>query len=302
MNIKSGDTILAIEHKDLDGVGTSIVLENAFKGQGVRIHHYPVGYPDIDSVLNTLHYENYDHILLMDISPVRDPSLIDKSSKIKLLDHHDTALKYHCPEKFRFVDMTVCATKLVKQYFETEYKVNLSHLNEFVELVNGYDLWLHTDKRSKLLNSLYYKYWDDKFRQRFMSGEVSFTEKEIDFFKEQRKKFDIIWKGLNVYDIEDIKGAFFTCGEMINDVCDKILVEKGYDFAFCLNSRSKTVSVRTLREDINLGHIFERMNIGGGHAKSAGIDPRTTEDLNDVLEKVCIEIKDELKINATGMN
>lgn len=301
MNFKTNDSILAIQHRDLDGVGTSIVLENAMHGKGVKISHYSVGYPEIDSVLNTLHYENYDYVLLMDVSPIRDPSLIDKSPKIKLLNHHDTAVKYHCPEKFRFVDMTVCATKLVKQYFEKEYSVDLSHLNEFVELVNGYDLWLHTDKRSKLLNSLYYKYWDEKFRKRFMSGEVSFTEKEIEYFKEQRKYFESIWNNLNIYDMEDIKGAFFTCGEMINDVCDKVLVEKGYEFAFCLNSRSKTVSVRTTREDINLGHIFERMKIGGGHAKSAGIDPRLTGDLQDILEKVCEEIKQELEINQKGI-
>jgi len=297
MNIKEKDTVLNITHRDLDGVGCSIVLENVFKGKNIRIQHYSVGYPEIDSVLNTLHYENYDHVLLTDISPVRDPSLIDKSPKIKLLDHHDTAVKYHNPEKFRFVDMSKCATCVVKEYFEKEYNTNLSHLDEFAFLVNGYDMWIHDDRRSKLLNSLYYKYWDEKFRNRFLNGDVSFTEKEIEYFKEQKKKFNDIWKNIKIYDMDNIKGAFFTAGEMINDVCDKIITEKGYEFAFCLNSRSKTVSVRTSREDINLGHIFERMNIGGGHAKSAGIDPRTTLDLNDILEKVCDEIIDELKIN-----
>ena len=302
MNIKPKETVLGITHKDLDGCGASISLENAFKGTGVRIQHYSVGYPEIDSVLNTLHYENYDHVILMDISPVRDPSLIDKSPKIKLLDHHDTALKYHCPEKFRFVDITRCATVVVKEYFEKNYNVNLSHLTEFADLVNGYDLWLHTDKRSKLLNSLYYKYWDEKFRTRFMSGEVSFTDKEIDFFKEQKKKFDDIWRNLQIYEMEDIKGAFFTAGEMINDVCEKVMTDKGYDFAFCLNARSKTVSVRTIREDVNLGQIFEKMDIGGGHAKSAGIDPRTTDELNIVLGEVCEKIQEQLKLNAKGSN
>jgi len=295
MNIKNGDVVLAIQHRDLDGCGAGLVFENAMKNMDVRIHHYSVGYPEIDSVVNTLHYDKYDHVLLMDISPVRDPSLIDKSPKIKLLDHHDTSQKYHNPEKFRFVDMSKCATLVVKEYFESAYNVNLSHLNEFADLVNGYDLWLHTDKRSKLLNSLYYKYWDEKFRKRFIDGDVSFLASEIEFFKEQKKKFNEIWKKINIYDMEDIKGAFFTCGEMLNDVCDKVLNEKDYDFAFCLNSRSKTVSVRSKREDVNLGQIFEKMNIGGGHAKSAGIDPRTTGDLQEILEKVSDMIVDEIK-------
>jgi oligoribonuclease NrnB/cAMP/cGMP phosphodiesterase (DHH superfamily) len=297
MNIKSGETVLNITHKDMDGVGCGIIIENTFKGKGVRVSHYPVGYPEIDSVLNTLHYENYDHVLLTDISPVRDPSLIDRSPKIHLIDHHDSALKYHNPEKFRFVNMEKCATALVKDYFEKEYATDLSYLTEFVDLVNGYDMWLHFDKRSKLLNSLYYKYWDEKFRARFMSGEVSFTEKEIEFFKEQKKKFNDIWNAIKIYEMEDIKGAFITAGEMINDVCEKVMVDEGYDFVFCLNSRSKTVSVRTTREDINIGQILERMNIGGGHAKSAGIDPRTMTELNSILEKVSDEIKKELDKN-----
>lgn len=294
MNIKSGDVVLAIVHKDLDGVGCSIILENALKGMDVKIHHYSVGYPEIDSVLNTLHYEKYDHVLLMDVSPVQDPSLIDKSPKIKLLDHHDTAQRYHNPEKFRFVDMTRCATVVVKEYFEKEYKVNLSHLDEFADLVNGYDLWIHSDKRSKLLNMLFYKYWPEKFLKRFMSGEVSFTETEIEFFKEQKKKFNDIWKKIHIYEMEDIKGAFFIAGEMINDVCEKVM-EQGYDFAFCLNSRSKVVSVRSTREDVNLGQIFEKMNIGGGHAKSAGIDPRLSGDLQEILDRVSESIVEQIE-------
>lgn len=298
MNIKSGETILNITHKDLDGCGSGIVLQNALMGMDVKLFHYPVGYPEIDSVLNTLHFDKYDHVILTDVSPVKDKSLIDKSPKIKLLDHHETAECYHCPEKFRFVNTKKCATVVVKEYFESEYKVNLSHLDEFVDLVNGYDMWLHTDRRSKLLNMLYYKYWDEKFRTRFMSGEVSFTEKEIEFFKEQKKKFEEIWKGIKIYDMEDINGAFFTCGEMINDVCERVMVEKGYNFAFCLNARSKIVSVRSNREDVNIGQIFESMNIGGGHAKSAGIDPRTTGDLQIVLEKVSDAIVEEIQKSA----
>lgn len=299
MNIKAGETVMGIVHRDLDGVGSSIAFETAMKKIGARYYHYSVGYPEIDSVLNTLHYENYDHVLLMDVSPVRDPSLIDKSPKIKLIDHHDTATKYHQPDKFRFVDITKCATVLVKEYFEQAYSLDLSHLNELVFLINDYDMWVHTDKRSKLLNSLYYKYWDEKFRKRFMDGEIAFTLEEIEFFKEQKKKFDTLWSNLVVYDISDIKGAFFTCSEMINDVCEKLLKEKGYDFAFCLNGRSKIVSCRTIREDIHLGHILEKLKIGGGHAKSAGIDPRPSNDLQDIIDKVTNDIIDELKINST---
>jgi len=301
MNFKTNDVILNIHHRDFDGVASSIIVENALRHLGVKIQYYPVGYPDIDSVMNTLHYENYDHVLLTDISPVRDPSLIDRSPKIKLLDHHDTAQKYHCPEKFRFVDTSKCATLVVKEYFEKEYNVDLSHLDDFAFLANDYDLWQHVDKRSKLLNSLYYKYWDEKFRTRFMDGEISFTEKEIEFFKGEHRKFESIMNNLVVYDIPNIKGAFFTAGEMINDVCDKVLIEKGYDFAFCLNARSKTVSVRTTRNDINVGQICERMNIGGGHAKAAGIDPRTTGELQKVIEDVSEQIASDLKINQGGI-
>jgi len=301
MNFKKGDMILNISHKDLDGASASIIVQNALKDLGVTIKFYPVGYPEIDSVLNTLHYDEYDHVLLTDVSPVQDPTLIDKSPKIKLLDHHDTATKYHCPEKFRFVDTEKCATVVVKEYFEKEYKVDLSKFEEFADLVNGYDLWLHTDKRSKLINSLFYKYWDEKFRARFMNGEVSFTDKEIEFFKEENWKFQKIMNNLKIYDIPDIKGAFFTAGEMINDVCDMVLNERGYDFAFCLNSRSKTVSVRCKRDDINCGQIIDDMNLGGGHAKACGIDPRTTGDLQEVLERVSEKFAEELsKVKTEG--
>jgi oligoribonuclease NrnB/cAMP/cGMP phosphodiesterase (DHH superfamily) len=294
MNIKSGDTVLAVYHKDFDGIASSICFENAFKNKNVTIFNYPVSYPEVDSVLNTLHYEKYDHVLLMDVSPVRTVSLIDKSPKIHLLDHHDTALVYHNPEKFRFVDVSNSATLLVKSYFEKEYNADLSHLNDFAFLANDYDMWIHADHRSKLINSLYYKYWDEKFRKRFSDGNVTFTEKEMEFFKEEKKKFIDIWNNLKTYDIPDVNGVFCTAYDKVNDICDKLLNEENYDFVFCLNSRSKSVSVRTKREDVNIGRIFEKLGIGGGHPKAAGIDPRTMEDLNKTLEIVCEEIKTEL--------
>lgn len=290
MNIKSGDRILAISHSDLDGCGTSIVIENAVKDMGVRLHHYPVRYPDIDSVLRTLNYDNYEHVIIMDISPTIDEELINISDKIKLLDHHETATKYHCPEKFRFVDTSMCATKLVKKYFEEEYKVDLSHLNDFVNVVNGYDLWIHDDPRSKLLNSLYYTYWHDKFRNRFLSGEIIFNDFELNFFKEQKIKFDDLFNNLITYDIEDIKGVFFTAGEFVNDICEKMLTVRDYDFVFCLNSRTKTTSVRTKRDDINVGKLFESMKIGGGHQKAGALNPRPSGDLQIVLEQITEEI------------
>jgi c-di-AMP phosphodiesterase-like protein len=142
---------------------------------------------------------------------------------------------------------------------------------------------------------LYYRYWDDKFRKRFLHGDVTFTDDEKQYFREQKKEFNDIWKKTKIYDMDGINGAFCTANTMINDICDKILTEKGYDFVFCLNTRSKVVSARSKREDVNLGHIFETMKIGGGHAKSAGIDPRPTTDLSTLLEEITENIIKELK-------
>lgn len=291
--IKKDSRILNITHKDLDGIGCSIVLGNSFDKN--KIEYRSVKYNEIDQVLRATTFDNYDFVILTDISPSTHELL--ENEKIILLDHHDTALEYHNPEKRRAVIPGECGTILVKKFCESVLKVNLSYLNDLIFLINDYDMWNHTDPRSKQLNEMYYKYWDRKFMVRFFQGVVDFTAEEQKFLREREIFFNNLWENLEVYPLENINGAFIQSIDRINDLCDKLLTEEGYDFIFCRNQKSGMVAVRSKKStNIHVGNILKDLGVGGGHANAAGISPIPIERCQKVISQIEEKINEAVSV------
>ena len=279
MKLNSKSKILSISHCDLDGVGCQIALGNFFS----NIEYHAATFTSINHIVKTLStkFKNYDCVIITDIYP-KDLSILDSYDNVVVLDHHETN-KSHDPDKNRFVITDFCAAQLTKNWVEAMFNVDLSFLDDFMDLVNDYDLWIHKDPKSKQMNMLYGYYRHNKTLKRFFNGDVNFSPRENQYLKERQKEFENIWDQLNVYDLEKINGCFFTYEDFPNELCEKLYSkgkEGGYDVVFAYNINNNNISVRTGRTDINLGEVLEDLEVGGGHPCSASC--RGISSLSDV--------------------
>lgn len=281
MKLNKKSHILSISHWDLDGSAAQIVLGNFFD----NVEYHNATFTNIDHMITTLasKFGNYDAVIFTDVYP-KDTALIDISDNIILLDHHETD-KLHNPTKNRYVITDVCGALLTKNWIETKFNVNLSYLNDLVYLVNDYDLWIHNDSKSKDLNELFGFYRETKFRNRFMNGDVEFTKREHDYLKKRSNELLQMWEELTIYNFEKINACLVNVDDFPNEICERLYTREGYDVVFAINKNSN-ISVRTGRDDINLGKVFTELEIGGGHRKSSGIRGHATnaESLKIVLE------------------
>lgn len=258
--------VLNLTHSHcMDGAGTQIVLSNCIENVDFR----KVSYYNINSVLEKIDYSNYDCVLITDISPEKiEPENINE--KIILLDHHATALKYHDPDKLRFVYDGEAATKLVKQWCEIVFDEDLSHLDYLVTLINDYDIWIHNDPKSKRLKMLYYHLGDIKFRQRFHLGGIEWTEKDLAFFKREDDKFNKLYDELEIFELESINGCFIYINDFLNEIAEKLMDEEDFKLVLIKTDKTTSISVRSRIENCHIGETLQELNLGGGHSGAGG--------------------------------
>jgi oligoribonuclease NrnB/cAMP/cGMP phosphodiesterase (DHH superfamily) len=288
MKLNKNSKVCVITHYDMDGQGAAIVISNIFNDVNI----ISATFTNIDSIISKNIFDIYDVVFMTDVYP-KNQDLLDIIPNLILLDHHCTN-KAHDPLKHRFVVSDVCGTMLTKNYCESVFKVDLSHLNNLVYLINDYDLWIHKNKKSKMLNQLYTKYKALKFRQRFINGDTRFSKTELSYIREQINVFNDQYDNLEVFDLDKINACFFTLTNFsfINDLCEKLLKDEHYHVVFCQNINNGNISVRTNRSDINLGETFTEIGLGGGHQMAAGIRviDNTFESLKSVLKVVEYEL------------
>lgn len=289
--LNRNNRVLNVSHKDLDGVASSIIIQNVFK----KVDFKYLKYGEVNSYLKTVDYNDYDVVILTDISP-ETVEAFDISDKFFLLDHHLSAKHFHCVEKNRIVNTEQCATVLVKKFFESLHGIDLGYLNEFCSIVDDYDRWIMSDSRSWAMNELYFFYYESDFRRRFMNGNVKFSEDELDYIKKQKKALDETYKNLTIYKCDKVNMCFFLESRFVNDLCHRAMNEDGFDVAICINSRN--CSIRTKVEGLDLGGMLKKLGFGGGHEKAGAFRLGLNEELShkiDMLENYLYENFKEIR-------
>ncbi len=291
--LNKNNRILNVSHLDLDGVGCSIVLQNIYK----NIEFRSLKYGEVNKCLESINFDFYDCVILTDISP-EDESVFKLSDKIFLLDHHPSALKYNDPNSNRLVREGTCAATFVKEFFENLFKIDLSYLNDLLNIINDYDLWILNDSRSWAFNELYFKMYESDFIRRFKNGDTKLRPDELKYIDERRKLFNEEYKKLDIYEFDSINACFFIGTNFINDFCHKLMDENGYDVTICVNPKSRNCSVRTKRDDLDVGKVLQELGIGGGHKKAGAFRLNMNEEVStklDMIEKYlyynCEDIK-----------
>lgn len=268
--------ILNLTHYDLDGLSCSIVLKNYFKNVVFIAENYTTLAYTINKLKDKTYKSIYDYdaVFITDIYPEKDISVLDDLDNIIMLDHH-AVNSLHDPNNSMYVIDNKCGALLTKLFIEKTFNVDLSYLDKFISIVNDYDLWIHEYKKSKCVNEIFYKLGHQAFINRFIKGDIKFTNDEKLFLIDRNNKLKMAWDELELIELDNINGCFFYAFEFVNDLADRAMKDENFDIVFI--KTKNTISVRTSLDNIDLGKLFKEMGIGGGHAKAAGINITSTD-------------------------
>lgn len=288
LGCSSESRILNIIHaRCMDGTGSGIMVENFFpKAKVVEVKLF-----NIDEYLSKINWEHWDFVFMTDCSP--NEFDISKDDRIILLDHHDTANKWHNPEKVQLVINSECGTSLTKLFFECYFKKEMKHLKDMSNLIKDYDLWVHSDPRSKEINQLFLKYWSGRFRKRFATGDTEFSEDEKRHIKAMKKDFEDTYRDIDVWDLDTPGLGLFSSQTWCNEICDRLLRTEGYRLVINRNPKTKNCSIRTNIESLHAGDLLQKLGYGGGHKEAAGFNEPDHEKFR---EKV-LTIEKEIEIH-----
>lgn len=290
-----------ITHTDMDGVGSAVLAYFFFEDSD---DIYYANYNEIEAVLEKVLQQNYDTIIMADISVKKevysDLKNAYPNTRIIVLDHHATALELNefkdCHvQVYRLDGKKTCGTELFYNWVrentdvpeEELYGLNTTQLNslkEFVEYVRKYDTWewvetecFYAEKMNQIFFSLETEEWIKQIGSAIMKSTNEFlTEGQLMALemkdKERERTLKTMEKQMVTMRILDkyVVGCV-TCTKDISWIGNK-LSEKHPGLDFVLLFSQGKVSGRTVKTDIDLGEIFRDNFGGGGHAQSAGFE------------------------------
>jgi len=302
-------------HNDLDGGASAICIINHIKqkyGPSSKIYLAFKTYKNVDPFVERLldDPKKFHKVFIADISVA--PYLAEIFPKnFILLDHHDTA---NALNGFRncVVDTSGkhCGATLCYKHLLLDQGLKCDHLKSLVGISKDYDLWHHNlpNNIAKNLNFIYYKYWGEKFCQRYINGFDGFTTEEKNFLKEKWKAINKQIEEAEFIDLlegeEDGKYQGKICLYLnnephasdgdVNELCEYAINEKGYEVIICATPKNNKLSIRASENADNRGlHVGEEIRTlfengyasnGGGHPRAGGSHYGSDENLEEFCQ------------------
>jgi uncharacterized protein len=287
-------------HTDLDGIGCAIVAFTTFGRENVDVTY--CDYHTVDDKITEFindkeQMEKYDKVYITDISVNEETAhgihmMNDyyHGSHFQLLDHHEKANWLNKYDWAKVVQThedgsNSSGTTLILYYLE-EQGCNLEGgIRDFAETVRRYDTWdwenIYKDIEPKKWNDLFYLYGRDRFIKKVYfelltspQMEPWLNEQDLMFLEVEQEKINrYVNKSIKSLTIKNV-GKFnvgMVFGEnYINEVAHEIHNEfPALDLVAVINMRSKKVSYRTQREDIDVNQFASYFG-GGGRPQTAG--------------------------------
>ena len=301
--------IKLLTQNDLDGVGCYIVAKILLAHQ----HHYGVDvtyctHSNIQEMMSEtiLKGDDYEHIYMTDIVVYDDyiqqfftPEVVEKTT---IIDHHKSALDLN---KYDFAhiciqrdDKLMSGTYLFYQYLKKTYEFKLqldifNKLERFVEAVRSYDTWdwsKYNNLLAKDINDLLYIKGIKNFAEDMIeilldtSDNLLLRETDCVLLTSERHRISnyIKAKEKDIFELQLYEyhlGVIFA-EQYVSELGNQIALNyPEYDAIAIIGSR--TVSLRTVKEDIDVSVLAKRFN-GGGHKKAAGF-PLTADVVSDYI-------------------
>lgn len=258
--------IFNLSHYDLDGAVSSILMDHVSRIKGHDIRHFYTtygtrmaddikemcsGFPRVSStdgkgkvvVVTDLH-----------IDPVNMRELQKLNCPIFVLDHHPESVSVqYSGDGIRVVaDTEKCGATIVWDFFKMETLLQGSELLEplrlLAHLAEDYDTWKLKDKRSYVMNLLFFnlkkRFWDafgNGFSGVFSDEHVTLAKKVID------RKRDIIANAdrCEYCNMDGKNVTLVLASQNITEVSsDVTLFVPGYELYICYNPARGVMSVR----------------------------------------------------------
>jgi oligoribonuclease NrnB/cAMP/cGMP phosphodiesterase (DHH superfamily) len=224
--------------------------------------------------------------------------------KVVLIDHHGSVVWLN---QYEWATVTVkneigltSGTSLFYDYLvSNDYIKSTKDLNDLVEAIRRYDTWewknIYDDQDASRLNMLFGLLGRYKFIERMLCNLTFFTQEDLDMLniEEERKE-----RYINSAIKSMIKKSFVLGGVKYNtaivfaesDISElgNVICEENEDVDFCIiiNMQNRTLSYRTVRDNLDLGKDIASIFGGGGHAKAAGSridDNKLVEVINTII-------------------
>lgn len=264
--------ILNITHCDLDGSVAATVVKRFYEDCDTYVTNYGK-----DKGKHTVEYiiENrnrFDGVVFTDFSPI---DFVEEFKELNIpymiLDHHESALPLNCPAEGRIIVTKCCGAMLAYKYFVRKAP-ELECLKELVELANDYDMWLHKDMRSRLLNTIHWCYYGfDTFYERFKRGFNGFNEWEKGELRKAHNQFKKVWDDMPLTDLPH-NGCLCSANTLISEISLQ-LEKEGYKWFIIYNDLTNKFHLRSRIDNIDFAKICaEDLKRGGGHSKASSCD------------------------------
>lgn len=308
--VVNNNDVLVISHiADADGMG-SIILGKKFYGD---IDYILCETRDLVEVFKD-DFSSYKVVYVCDLPISKDAiNVIEENlylkEHIKHFDHHESMVSDDNPdyinEVIKLDGIGTSGTYLFYKYLcSLDKKIDKEFYHTFVEAVRAYDIWDFNGnfKLGKRITSLFGILGIDLFIKTIISLDDTKDFILPDIYEElidndeikMMDYIDKVSKNLCVCDYDNKKMAVLINEQyrsiLGNEVCKR---KPDVDFALIINFERMSCSLRTTRDDIDLGHIASCFHHnGGGHLKSAGfaIDkesmPKLKKYINSYLENI----------------
>ena len=303
--------IILFTHNDLDGYGCFILLKTSIGMRGDDVNLY-TNFCGIDEVSNSIinfvesgSYKYYDEIIITDIAINQEAAeILDSvkdSIKIKLFDHHKTALWLN--EKYEWATVYIkneiagrltSATEILYQYLLTNNFLNqfdkrvMNQLSLLVTMIMRWDTWQWTDgifnNKERDLNALFI---NESNKENFVLGIAKRIINNEGIITEDDENKINIYNNIKDKYINDNKSKFYECkfgnynaalfinalyfSEFANTMAKDY---PNIDIIMNYIPYSNKVELRTIKDNIDLSVLAKSMTdgklTGGGHQKAAG--------------------------------
>ncbi|MFA5604057.1 MAG: hypothetical protein WDA12_04355 [Bacilli bacterium] len=305
--IKDNDKVIISHIADIDGMGAVCLAKVAFKD----IDFILVEVSELKDALNLVKDKNYSTVFITDL-PIREDSINIINSneilkeKIVHFDHHSSEVSNN---DYSFINVvttkdgiSTCGTSLFYDYLKSIYNIPLldkDYTQEFVELVRSYDTYDWKKEKNiaaRDLTTLFTVIGHEEFIDKYYH-EIVINEKHFNFTKNDRFLIDTkdkeVENYINLCDEKLIRMSLHgydvgvSISENYRSEVGNYLSEKYKDelkFILIINFMRNSFSLRTVRNDIDLGEFAKKItSLAGGQKKAAGM-PINSETMW-ILEK-----------------
>lgn len=285
---------------DLDGLACGIIGMGIYGDNVSTVYSGPKQIDkDIVEFLKNEDVAEYSIIYVTDLTISKETAtLLDDLNKnnivrIKLFDHHRTGYFLNKYQWARVTDtfhgdIKTCGAELFWEYMKDIYPDWIdpfyTNMNNFIEYVRLWDTWDWVEagekglvsKKFNLLRSIYSnsKFVNSIFKKICESAGSLIDDTEnnlIEVFENKKNRYiQLKAKNARIMDFDNYKVAFVFAEENVSELGNFLCKEfPEIDFAMMVMTDMKTVSLRAIKNEIDLSVIAKKYG-GGGHPKSAG--------------------------------